>query len=770
MDQRDDAHPDQHEAPAGGWGSVRGIAAVARREGIGAGALATLASQNKPEGTMCTSCAFGRPAHPHPFEFCENGAKATLWDLTADRCTPEFFAAHTLTGLRVWSDHDLEMAGRLTHPLRYDPARDTYVECGWDEAFADIGARLKAMDPDGAVFYASGKAALETSYLWALLARLYGNNHLPDSSNMCHETTSVALKEAIGSAVGTCTFDDFDHCDAIFVCGQNPGTNSPRFLHQLQQAAKRGCRIVVFNPIREQGLVRFVNPQDPLQMLTQHATELAHLYLQVRPGGDIAVFAGLCKRVLEVDRQRRQAGQPRALDQAFIDAHCDGWETFEAFLDATGWDEIERHSGLSRADIEQAGDVYVDAERTIAVYGMGLTQHVQGAQSVRMFVNLMLMRGNIGRRGAGMSPMRGHSNVQGQRTVGIAEKPELVPLDKLAELFGFEPPRAHGMNTVAACEGVLSGRVKAFLALGGNFLRAVPDQSLLEPAWGSLELTVSIATKPNRSHLFPGKAGYLLPCLVRAERDEQAGGPQSVSIEDTFSHIHGSIGRREPASAQLRSEPAIVAGIAKATLPPNAHCDWDGWIGDYGRVRDLIEKTYPDQFRDFNRRMFDAGGFYKGNAARERTWKTASGKAGFLVPTQLTALGIGDAPGRMHLVTVRSNDQFNTTIYGHSDRLRGLSGSRMVALMCRQDIAAHGLSPGDTIALRTDAGDGVHRQVDGLVVTPFNLPRGCIAGYYPELNPLVPLWYHDEASGTPAAKGVPVRIVAAGQPRTTRSD
>jgi len=745
-------HPDQYEGPAGGWGSMQGMASVAGRTGIGVDALATLRTQNKPRGTMCSSCAFGKPARPHLAEFCENGAKATLWDLTGARCTPAFFAAHPVRALRALSDYDLEMEGRLTEPLRYDPGSDTYRPVSWADAFADIGARLRAMDPESTVFYASGKAALEPSYLYALFARIYGHNNLPDSSNMCHETTSVALKEAIGSPVGTCVLEDFEHCDAIFCFGQNAGTNSPRFLHQLQQAAQRGCRIVVFNPIREQGLVRFVNPQSPTQMLTGHATELACQYHQLRPGGDIAAMLGMCKHIL---------ARPQALDREFIDRHTQGFDAFVAKVESTDWAEIEAHSGLARAAIIEAAEVYLQSERVIGVYGMGLTQHVHGSQSVQMLVNLLLLGGHIGRQGAGVSPMRGHSNVQGQRTVGISEKPELVPLDRLAGLFDFAPPRKEGLNTVAACEAILERRIQAFIGLGGNLLRAVPDHARMEAAWPDIELTVSVATRLNRTHLYPGRTAYLLPCLVRAEEDVQATGPQSVSMEDTFSHIHGSIGRRKPASEALLSEVAIVAGLAKATLPPNAKQQWDAWTADYAKVRDLIAQTYPDQFADFNARMFNAGGFYRGNPAREREWKTEGGKARFMTPDTLTSLGIGDAPGRFHLTTIRSNDQFNTTIYGFSDRLRGLSGSRRIVMINRADMARLDLAEGDAVSLVCDADDGIDRRVDGLTVQPFNLPDGCVAGYYPELNPLMPLWYHDKASATPAAKGIPVRIEAA---------
>jgi molybdopterin-dependent oxidoreductase alpha subunit len=758
-DDADKADEANHATgPAGGWGSLKGMGRVFARELPTPAVIETLMRQNKAQGYMCSSCAWGKPAHPHTFEFCENGAKSTIWELTRDRCTPDFFARHTVTELLGWQDYDLEMQGRLTEPLRYDPTTDKYVACSWDDAFAQIGQSLKALDPKSVIFYASGKAGLEASYLYALTARFYGHNNLPDSSNMCHETTSVGLKKVVGSPVGTCVLEDFDHCDAIFYFGQNPGTNSPRFLHPLQEAVKRGCKIITFNPVREQGLLRFINPQNPLEMLSGHATELSHMYLQVRPGGDIAALMGLCKHVLAVDAQRCAAGEPGVLDRDFIAQHTHGFEAFAQSARSADWGEIERHSGLARADLQAAAEVYVAAKRVIGVYGMGLTQHVHGTQSIGVLVNLLLMRGNMGRQGAGISPVRGHSNVQGQRTVGISEKPELVPLDKLAQMFDFEPPRQKGLTTLDACEGIRDGSVQGFVSLGGNFVRAIPERDAMELAWPKQALTVYIATKLNRSHLVHGRASWVLPCVARSEEDLQQSGPQSVSIEDSFSHIYGSIGKRKPASEHLRSELAIIAGIAKATLPAHPKWRWDEWTADYSRVRDLIAETYAQEFHDFNARMFEPGGFYRGNPAHERIWKTDSGKAEFTDPTVLSALGIGDAPGRYHLITLRSNDQFNTTIYGFSDRLRGLEGSRMILLINPADMAREGLHEGEVVRLVGDAGDDVQREVAGLAVTPFELPDGCLGGYFPEMNPLIPLWYHDKASKTPASKGVPVRI------------
>ena len=629
----------EYHGATGGWGSLEGIAQVFGKEWSSPAALETLARQNKPKGFMCVSCSWAKPADHHAFEFCENGAKATLWELTGRRCTPEFFAKNTVTELRGWADYDLEQQGRLTHPLRYEPIIDKYVECSWDEAFQAIGAELKALDPKSVVFYSSGRASLETSYLYGLLARAYGNNNLPDSSNMCHETTSVALKKTIGVGVGTVVFEDLAKSDAMFFFGQNPGSNSPRFLHPLEEAAKRGVEIITFNPVREKGLIEFINPQSPTEMLTGKATRISTQYHQVKAGGDIAAILGLCKSVLAADDAAKASGK-RVLDVSFIKQHTSGFETFEAMVRALEWSLIEQESGLTRAAIEGAAQIYVEAERVTAFYGMGLTQQVHGFENVALLVNLMLLKGNIGREGTGVSPVRGHSNVQGQRTVGISEKPEDVPLDKFAAQFGFEPPREKGLNTVETCEALLSGTVKAFIGLGGNFVRAIPEREKMEQAWTKMRLTVQIATKLNRSHLVNGEVAYLLPCLGRTEEDLQASGPQAVSMEDTFSHIVGSIGRRKPASKHLRSEVAIVAGLAKATLPPNPKLKWDEWVGDYALIREQIEETYSEMFHGYGERMWQPGGFYKGNKARERIWETKTGKAEFTTPKFLNAGGL----------------------------------------------------------------------------------------------------------------------------------
>jgi molybdopterin-dependent oxidoreductase alpha subunit len=721
-----------------------------------------LIHQNKPDGFMCVGCSWAKPAHSHPFEFCESGAKATAWDITSRRVDPAFFEQHTLTELEEWHDHDLEDAGRLCAPMRWDAATDKYVEVSWEQAFGEIGRELRALDPDSAVFYTSGRASLETAYMYQLFARMYGTNNLPDSSNMCHESTSVGLTEAIGVGVGTITLDDFKHTDLMFFFGQNVGTNSPRMLHDLQEARERGVPIITFNPLREPGLVSFVNPQSPAQMLMPGATQISTQYHQVKAGGDSAAITGICKAVIEADDRAQEQGAARILDTAFIDEHTVGFDAFAQYVRDASWDELERVSGLPCTALIEAADEYMRAKAVIAHFGMGLTQHRLGVQNVRMVVNLLLLRGNIGKPGAGPSPIRGHSNVQGQRTVGVTEKPKLAPLDKLASQYHFEPPRHDGMATVDACNGVIEGKVRAVFQLGGNLVRSVPDRYAIEPAWRKLRLTVNIATKLNRSHLVHGEVSYLLPCLSRIEIDERMGMPQAVSMEDSTGCMHGSRGVARPASNRLLPEQAIVAGIAKATLESSS-VDWDAWSNDYALVRDAIAETYPDIFHDFNARLFTPGGFHRPLPARERKWKTPSGKASFIVPESLNE--DPDMPERrpddLRLFTVRSDSQFNTTIYTLDDRFRGVRGTRMVLLMNSRDMARHGVRADSEVSLEAVSPDGKERRVDGFRIMPFDVPDGCIAGYFPECNPLIPMSHHAKESKVPAAKAIPVRIVTA---------
>jgi len=748
---------EDYTAPAGGWGSVHAVASILTQEEVTLLGSEILLKQNKPSGFMCVSCSWAKPAKPHPFEFCENGAKATAWEITRKTVGPEFFARHTLTELRTWSDHQLEEQGRLTHPMRYDPATDHYVAVTWDEAFRDIGDELNRLDPRSVVMYTSGRASLETSYMYQLFGRMYGTSNFPDSSNMCHESTSVALPEVIGVPVGTVLLEDYDKADCIFFFGQNTTTNSPRMLHPLQRAAQRGVPIITFNPLRERGLERFTDPQNPIQMVLTGGTRISTQYHQLRVGGDGAALLGLCKAVIEADDAAIARKSPRVLDVAFIEQHASGFDDFANYCRQASWDDIERSSGLSRAAMLEAAKVYASANAVIANYGMGITQHRHGVETAKMIVNLLLLRGNIGKPGAGISPVRGHSNVQGQRTVGISEKTKLVPLDKLAELYAFEPPRWDGLSTVDACEAIIKEDVKAFISLGGNFLRAVPERSRMEPAWSKLRLSAQIATKLNRTHLVPGEVTYLLPCLGRIEIDRQASGEQAVSMEDSTTCIHGSRGQRQPVAESLLSEPAIVAGLAKATLRPNPRVDWDAWVGNYALVREAIERTYPDQFKDFNARLFQPGGFPRPLGARERKWMTPTGKANFTVPK--AALNPPEeGNGVFQLMTLRADGQFNTTIYNEDDRFRGVTGGRQVIFMNASDMADLGVQQDELVRLSTAADDGVERSLGGLQAVAFDIPRYSVAAYYPECNGLIPLWHYAEGSKVPAAKSVPVRI------------
>ncbi|MEX3936647.1 FdhF/YdeP family oxidoreductase [Paraburkholderia phymatum] len=751
-----------HPWSSGGWGSVKAVTRILLQEKVALKDSKILLHQNKPDGYMCVSCSWAKPAQPHPFEFCESGAKATAWDTTAKRVTADFFRVYTVRELLAWHDHDLEEAGRLTEPLRYDAATDRYVPVAWQDAFDEIGRELQALEPNQTVFYTSGRASLESAYMLQLFARLYGTNNLPDSSNMCHESTSVGLKAAIGVGVGTITLDDFEKTDLMFFFGQNVGTNSPRMLHPLQDARKRGVPIITFNPLREPGLIGFRNPQSPVQMLTPGDTQISTQYHQLKTGGDTAAILGICKAVIAADDAAFADGAPRVIDVAFVEEHTTGYDEFARFVRELDWADIEQVSGLKREALEAAAAEYARAHAVIAHYGMGMTQHRMGVQNVRMLCNLLLLRGNIGKPGAGPSPVRGHSNVQGQRTVGITEKPELAPLDKLAGQFSFEPPRDKGMNIVEACEAMIKGVVKAVVNLGGNLVRSVPDRGQTEPAWSRLRLTVNIATKLNRSHLVHGQVSYILPCLSRIEIDRQAGGVQAVSMEDSTGCMHGSRGVAEPASPHIRSEPFILAGLAKAALKDHSTIDWDAWRDDYSRVRQAIAQTYPEIFHDFDARMWTPGGFPRPLPARERKWQTKSGKAEFLVPDEL-----GEdpdmperEPGALRLMTLRSDSQFNTTIYNHDDRFRGIKGTRMVLLLNRADMAMRGLHQGDRVTLETISDDGIERRVAGFAVVPYDIPPGCAAGYYPECNPLLPLWHYAKESKVPGAKSIPVRVVA----------
>ena len=738
-----------YEGAAAGWGALKAVADAVRGQMAIVKETRGLLNMNQPHGFDCPGCAWPDPKHTSSFEFCENGAKAVSWEATAKRTTPEFFAAHTVGELWNWSDFDLENEGRLTHPMVYDEATDRYLPISWDEALAKIGAAFRALPhPDMAEFYTSGRASNEAAFLYQLFAREYGTNNFPDCSNMCHEATSVGLPESIGVGKGTVTLEDFDYSDAVFCIGHNPGTNHPRMLTTLREVSKRGAPIIVFNPLRERGLERFTSPQSPVEMLTLSSTPIASTYYLVKVGGDIAVLKGMMKTLLALDAKSLAEGGPGVLDRDFIANHTIGIDALLADLDAISWDAIEEASGLSRWDIEFVGNIYAKAERVIINYGMGITQHRHGTGNVQQIANLLMLRGNIGRKGAGISPLRGHSNVQGDRTVGITEVPNDELLNGIARVFGFDPPRNKGHNAIEAVEAIRDGRSKALVCLGGNLAVAMSDPQITFKAMRNLDLAVHIATKLNRSHLLLAKQSFILPCLGRTEVDVQVAGPQSVSVEDSMSMVHASRGGLKPASEHLKSEPAIIAEMAIATLP-DTRVGWAELVSDYGKIRDCIEAVFP-AFADFNARIKKPGGFRLHVAASERERLTPTKKANFLVYP-----GVDEDPrvvdrNALTLTTIRSHDQYNTTIYGMNDRYRGIRGRRDVVFVNERDLARRGLKHGDLvdIAALPDAGSKPGtREMHKLTAVAFNIAEGSIATYYPEANVLVALDHYDVKSG-----------------------
>jgi molybdopterin-dependent oxidoreductase alpha subunit len=747
-----------NDAPAGGWGALHATAKALREESAILKGGKSLLSMNQPDGFDCPGCAWPDPKHTSSFEFCENGAKAVAWETTKKRVAREFFATWTVSELERQSDHWLEDQGRLTAPMRYEQAPDKYVPISWDDAFAMIGRELRALaDPNETEFYTSGRTSNEAAFLYQLFARLYGTNNFPDCSNMCHEPTSVGLPESIGIGKGTVVLDDFEHADAIFILGQNPGTNSPRMMTELHNASRRGVPIIVFNPLKERALERFAAPQDPIEMATFGSTRIASEYCQVRVGGDAAALKGIMKLVLEADGAARGAGHPPVLDTAFIAEHTDGSEAFAADLGQTEWDDILSTSGLPREQLERVARIYVQSKAVIACYGMGITQHRLGTDNVQQLTNLLFLRGNIGRPGAGICPVRGHSNVQGDRTVGIDEKPKPEFLDRLGRVFGFDPPRAHGHNVVQAVEAILDGRAKAFIGMGGNFVAAVPDKPVVQEAMRRLRLTVAVTTKLNRGHLIHGKQALILPCLARSEIDFQKSGPQSVTVEDSMSMVHASGGLLAPGSEHLKSEVAIVCGMARATLTGQT-VDWQSFEDDYDLIRDKIEEVFPDLFKDFNSKIRKPGGFRLANGASERVWRTSTGKARFVVFRGVDEDPPVPHPQMLRLATIRSHDQYNTTIYSMNDRYRGVYGTRTVVFMNKDDMAARGIAPRTLVDIEALSDDAVERRVCGFVALPYDIPQGSIAAYYPETNPLLALAHHDAKSGTPAAKSIPVIV------------
>ncbi|AMV48148.1 FdhF/YdeP family oxidoreductase [Paraburkholderia caribensis] len=743
-----------YDGPAGGWGALRATAQAVRQQMESISAPITLMRTNQPDGFDCPGCAWPDKEHRSTFQFCENGAKAVTWEATTKRVPPEFFASNTVTSLLKKSDYELEDMGRLTHPLVYDRATDTYRAVEWEDAFARIGEILRTLSPDQVEFYTSGRASNEAAYLYQLFAREYGTNNFPDCSNMCHEPTSVGLPRSIGIGKGTVSLEDFDSAELIISIGHNPGTNHPRMMGTLHEASRRNVPIIVFNPLRERALERFADPQNFLEMATYASTRIASTYFQVDAGGDAAALKGVMKALLQME-----AEQGNVLDREFIAAHTEGFDAFAADLEATSWDDIEKASGLTRADLEEVALAYAKSNATIVTYGMGITQHNKGTANVRLIADLLLLRGNFGKPGAGICPLRGHSNVQGNRTVGITEKPSGEFLKLIEQTCGFTPPSEHGHDAVQAMQAMIEGKSKALICLGGNFAVALPDPEASFPAMAGLDLAVHIGTKLNRTHLLVSKETYLFPCLGRTELDMQAGGQQSVTVEDSMSMVHASAGKLTPASEHLRSEPAIVAGMARATLP-NSKVAWMELIGDYDKIRDLIEQTVPG-FEAFNERIRHPGGFRLPLPPTERQWPTPSGKAIFSVydgvKEDADVLG---AENVLRLITIRSHDQYNTTIYAMDDRYRGVFGRRDVLFMNESDLEEHGLEHGDLVDIETIV-SGRQLRMKNITAIVYAIAKGSVAAYYPEANVLVPLDYIDKECGTPSYKSVPVKVTRA---------
>lgn len=760
-----DKRPDgieEYDHPAGGWGALRAVAVALRDQGDAITAVEALARQNQPSGFDCPGCAWPDPKHTSAFEFCENGVKAVTWEATSKRVAPEFFAEHSVEELWSRSDYWLESQGRLTHPLKYNVVNDRYEAIDWEVAFREIASRLTALaDPNRVDFYTSGRASNEAAFLFQLFARQLGTNNFPDCSNMCHEPTSVGLPLSIGVGKGTVTLDDFDDAELIICIGHNPGTNHPRMMTPLHSASRRGARILVINPLKERALQRFEAPQLPIEMMTGSSTPIASGYFQVRVGGDAAALKGVCKALIQFDRDALASGSEPVLDHEFIEGHTAGFEEYASDLIGTTWEEISASSGLAREQLEGIAKAYATSTATIVCYGMGITQHLTGTDNVHQIANLLLLRGNFGKPGAGICPLRGHSNVQGNRTVGITERPSKEFIDRLGKVFQFTPPSTPGRSVVETIAAMRDGRSKALISLGGNLAMASSDTQAAFDGFRKLDTSVFIATKLNRSHLLIGKANYILPCLARTELDVQESGVQAITVEDSMSMVHASRGFLKPASELLKSEPSIIAGLAEATLGERATVDWSALISDYDLVRDAIEATFPE-FEGYNERIRAPGGFRLPNAAAIRVWNTTNRKANFFIFAGLEEDLMTDDPAVLRLMSLRSHDQYNTTIYGLNDRYRGVFGRRDVLFANAQDLKRLGFKEGDIVDVVTALDHArPDRAVRGLTVVSYDIPSGCCAAYYPETQPLIALEHCDPQCLTPSYKSVPVKITSA---------
>lgn len=741
-------HPYHH--PAAGWGAAKSVTEflIREREPID-GPRAIMKMNHEDGGFDCPGCAWPDDMKGLKLDICENGIKHVTWEMTHKRCGPEFFARHTVSELATWSDFALEDQGRLTEPMMYNSATDHYEPISWRDAFEAVGRALADLDdPNQAAFYTSGRLGNEATFLYQLMARELGTNNLPDCSNMCHEASGRALQAALGTGKGTVDLEDWETADALFIIGVNAASNAPRMLTALAEAYRRGAQVVHINPLVEAGATKTIIPHDFLRMATFKSTKTSTLNLQPRIGGDMALIRGIAKAVLE-----QAEIDPRALDAEFIDRYTAGFENYRAVCDSTSWDEIEYKSGVRQADIRKAAKIYCDADRSIISWCLGVTQHEHGVDSVREIVNLLLLRGNLGREGAGPSPVRGHSNVQGNRTCGIDHRPAGAFLDRLAEVCGIDPPREHGMDTVHTIEAMHRDEVKVFVGMGGNFASAAPDTAYTFAGLRKCDLTVQVSTKLNRSHVIHGRRALILPCLGRTEKDHQKAGVQSTSVEDSMSMVHLSVGMKKPASPHLMSEPAIIAGIARAALPSSG-TPWSWYVEDYDRIRDTMAKVL-NGFEDFNRRVRLPLGFRIKQPARELIFLTPSGRAEF------SAVDLPDdsmAPGTLILATLRSHDQWNTTIYSDNDRYRGVKNLRTLVFMNEQDMAERGIEEFDDVDIVATARDGSTRSLRRYKAIPYGIPRGCAAGYMPEMNVLCAIGDYSTQSDQPIMKNVKVRV------------
>ncbi|MFJ5927024.1 FdhF/YdeP family oxidoreductase [Kitasatospora sp. NPDC092948] len=751
--ERDRAEPkvEPYRHPAAGWGAAKSVGRVLARTGEWVdGPRAVLRMNHENGGFDCPGCAWPDDYKGLHLDICENGIKHVTWEMTRKRVGREFFAAHTVTELSGWSDFALEDQGRLTEPMVYDAETDTYRPITWQQAFELVGSTLRGLDdPNRAAFYTSGRLGNEATFLYQLMARELGTNNLPDCSNMCHEASGRALTAALGTGKGTADLRDWEAADALFVLGVNAASNAPRMLTALADAHRRGAQVVHVNPLVEAAATRTIVPHEFANMALMRATATSTLNLQVRIGGDFALLRAMAKALLE-----QAAHDPRAMDEEFVERHTTGFAAYRELCERTPWEELERQSGLSRAQLLEAARVYREADRSIFSWCLGVTQHEHGVDTVREIVNVLLLRGNLGREGAGPSPVRGHSNVQGNRTCGIDHRPKPEFLDRLAKVCGIDPPREHGLDTVGVIGAMARGEVSVFVGMGGNFAMAAPDTEFTHRALRRCELTVHVSTKLNRSHLVHGRRALILPCLGRTEQDRQRGGVQATSVEDSMSMVHLSVGmRKRPASPQLLSEPAIVAGIARAALPDSA-TPWEWYVEDYDRIRDTMAKVL-DGFEDFNRRVRLPLGFRIKQPARELVFLTPSGKAEFSAAPLPDVL---PGPGTLVLGTMRSHDQWNTTIYSDDDRYRGVKNLRTLVFMNREDMRERRLAELDPVDITATARDGSTRALHGYLAVPYDLPRGCAAGYMPEMNVLCALGDYSSQSDQPIMKHLNVVV------------